>query len=49
MVRPVPVVRGKKKSDITKKGYDYDLVDLVPGKSVMPTPGMFDCKLGSYK
>ena len=49
MVRPVPVVRGKKKADITKKGYDYDLVDLVPGDKVMPPPGMFGCKLGPYK
>lgn len=49
MVRPVVVVRGKKKSEMKSKDDYYDLVDLVPGEKVMIPEGYFGCKLGEYK
>ena len=48
LVRPVAVLRGKKKADM-KAGDDYwDVVDVLPGASLMQAPDAFGCKLGSY-
>jgi ABC-type branched-subunit amino acid transport system substrate-binding protein len=46
MVRPVPVVVGKKKADMKNADDFYDVVDIVPGEPVMSPPGMFGCHLG---
>ena len=48
LVRPVAVLRGKKKADM-KTGDDYwDVVDVLPGEPLMQAPDAFGCKLGSY-
>ncbi|HEX4765604.1 MAG TPA: substrate-binding protein [Lichenihabitans sp.] len=48
LVRPVVIIRGKKKADM--KGTDdyYDVLEVVPGKDLMPKPDVLGCKLGSY-
>ena len=48
MVRPVVVVVGKTKAEMKSKDDFYRLVEMVPGEGVIPPPGMFGCKLGSY-
>jgi len=48
LVRPVPVVVGKKPSEM-KNAYDYyNVVELVPGAETMPPASITGCKLGSY-
>jgi branched-chain amino acid transport system substrate-binding protein len=48
LVRPVPVVVGKKPSEM-KNEYDYyNVVGLVPGAETMPPASITGCKLGSY-
>ena len=47
LVRPVVVVRGKKKADM-KSAEDYwDVVEVLPGAPLMQAPDAFGCKLGS--
>ncbi|MDB5557291.1 MAG: putative UreA/short-chain amide transport system substrate-binding protein [Enterovirga sp.] len=48
MVRPVPVLVGKKPSDMKSPEDYYDLVALVDGESVSSPPEQFGCKLGPY-
>jgi ABC-type branched-subunit amino acid transport system substrate-binding protein len=47
-VRPVPVVVGKKPSDMRNPEDFYEIVGLTPGEEVLPPPDYFGCKLGSY-
>ena len=48
LVRPVAILRGKKKADM-KTGDDYwDVVDVLDGAPLMQAPDAFGCKLGSY-
>ena len=48
MVRPIPILRGKKPSEMKHKEDFYDIVEIVDGESVMNTPDFFGCKLGPY-
>ncbi len=48
MVREVPVVVGKSKSQMKSKEDYFEIVGVTPGEDVMPPPGTFGCKLGSY-
>ncbi|MEJ2686341.1 MAG: ABC transporter substrate-binding protein [Gammaproteobacteria bacterium] len=48
LVRPVFVIRGKKPKAMRSKDDYYDIVESVAGPDVMPPPGHFGCKLGSY-
>ena len=48
LVRPVIIVRGKKKSEM-KSGDDYyDVLEVVPGAGLMQKPDAFGCELGPY-
>ena len=48
MIRPVPVVVGKKPSEMKNPEDFYDILELVPGEQVINPPGMFGCHLGAY-
>ncbi|MGA8005749.1 MAG: substrate-binding protein, partial [Burkholderiales bacterium] len=48
LVRPVPVVVGKKPSDMKNDVDYYSVVGLVPGAETMPPASITGCKLGSY-
>jgi branched-chain amino acid transport system substrate-binding protein len=48
LVRPVPVVVGKKPSEMRNAEDYYRIAGLVPGKDTMAPAGFFGCKLGSY-
>ncbi|QDM14770.1 ABC transporter substrate-binding protein [Tardiphaga sp. vice352] len=48
MVRPIPILRGKKPSEMKHKEDFYDIVEIVDGESVMNSPDLFGCKLGPY-
>ncbi len=47
-VRAVPVVLGKKPSEMKSKDDYFEILDLVPGEDVMPPKGFQGCKLGPY-
>ena len=47
-VRSVPVVVGKKPSEMKSKDDYFDVLELVPGHRVMPPRGFQGCKLGPY-
>ena len=47
-VRPVIIVRGKLEKDMNGKEDYYDIVEIVPGKSLMQKPDAFGCNLGDY-
>jgi hypothetical protein len=46
LVRPVFVVKGKKKADMKSDDDYYDIVEVVPGEGIMQAPDAFGCKLG---
>ena len=46
LVRPVFVVKGKKKADMANDSDYYDIVEIVPGDGIMQPPDAFGCKLG---
>jgi ABC-type branched-subunit amino acid transport system substrate-binding protein len=48
LVRPVVIVRGKKQADMKNKEDFYDVVEIVPGESLMQKPDAFGCNLGAY-
>jgi ABC-type branched-subunit amino acid transport system substrate-binding protein len=48
LVRPVIIVRGKKKSDMKGPDDYYDVLEVVPGEQLMQPPDAFGCHLGSY-
>lgn len=47
-IRPVIIVKGKKKADMKSKEDWYDIVDIVDGASVIQPYDAFGCKLGDY-
>src|SRR6478672_6800829 len=47
-VRPVIIVKGKMQKDMKNKEDYYDVVDIVPGDSLMQKPDAFGCNLGGY-
>src|SRR5262245_1023231 len=48
LVRPVVIVRGKKPSDMKNKEDYWEVLEVVPGDSVMQKPDAFGCHLGDY-
>ena len=48
MVRPVPVVVGKKPAQMKNPEDFYDILEIVPGEDTLSPPDMFGCHLGSY-
>lgn len=48
LVRPVPVVVGKKKSEMNGPDDYYEVAGITPGDKVVPPCGLFGCKLPSY-
>jgi branched-chain amino acid transport system substrate-binding protein len=47
LVRPVVIVRGKKKSEMRNKEDFWEVVEVVPGAGLMQKPGAFGCNLGA--
>jgi branched-chain amino acid transport system substrate-binding protein len=48
LIRPVIIVRGKKKSEMRNKEDYWEVVEVVPGAGLMQKPDAFGCNLGSY-
>src|SRR6185437_1844855 len=48
LIRPVIIVQGKKPSAMRNKEDFWDVMEIVPGASVMQKPDAFGCNLGSY-
>ena len=48
LVRPVPVVVANTHAEMKSPDDYYRLIEMVPGEGLVPPPGMFGCKLGSY-
>ncbi len=48
LIRPVVIVRGKKKSQMKGEDDFFDVLDVVPGEGLMQKPQEFGCKLGGY-
>ncbi|PPQ27096.1 substrate-binding protein [Rhodopila globiformis] len=48
LVRPVIIVRGKKKSEMKGPDDYYDVLEVVPGENLMQPPDAFGCHLGAY-
>lgn len=47
-VRPVVIVRGKKKEDMQNDEDFWEVVEIVPGDGVIQAPDAFGCKPGDY-
>jgi ABC-type branched-subunit amino acid transport system substrate-binding protein len=47
LVRPVIIMRGKKKAEMTSADDYYEVLEVVPGAGLMQKPDAFGCKLGS--
>ena len=48
LVRPVPILVGKKPADMKGPEDFFDVVGLADGEAVMHPPGLLGCKLGPY-
>jgi ABC-type branched-subunit amino acid transport system substrate-binding protein len=48
LIRPVIIVQGKKPSAMRNKEDFWEVMEIVPGASVMQKPDAFGCNLGSY-
>ena len=48
LVRPVPVVAGRKVADMKDKDDDYDILDVVAGEDCINPVEALGCKLGPY-
>jgi ABC-type branched-subunit amino acid transport system substrate-binding protein len=48
LIRPVIIVRGKKKADMKGKEDYWDVQEILPGAPLMQAPDAFGCKLGDY-
>jgi ABC-type branched-subunit amino acid transport system substrate-binding protein len=48
LVRPVPIVIGKKPSDMKNAEDDYDILDVVSGEDCINPPDALGCHLGPY-
>jgi ABC-type branched-subunit amino acid transport system substrate-binding protein len=48
LVRPVIVLRGKKKAEMKGDDDYWNVLDVLPGEPLMQSPDAFGCKLGSY-
>lgn len=48
LVRPVIIVRGKKKADMKNPDDYYEIIEVAPGEPLMQKPDAFGCALGAY-
>jgi branched-chain amino acid transport system substrate-binding protein len=48
LVRPVVIVRGKHPKDMKNKEDYWEVLEVVPGESLMQKPDAFGCHLGDY-
>jgi ABC-type branched-subunit amino acid transport system substrate-binding protein len=48
LVRPVVIVRGKAPKDMKNDEDYWEVLDIVPGESLMQKPDAFGCQLGDY-
>jgi branched-chain amino acid transport system substrate-binding protein len=48
LVRPVIIVRGKKKADMKNPDDYYEIIEIAPGEPLMQKPDAFGCALGAY-
>jgi branched-chain amino acid transport system substrate-binding protein len=48
LVRPVIIVRGKKPADMKNPEDYWEVLEIVPGESLMQKPDAFGCSLGEY-
>ena len=48
LVRPVIIVRGKKKADMKNPDDYYEIIEVAPGEPLMQKPDAFGCQLGPY-
>jgi ABC-type branched-subunit amino acid transport system substrate-binding protein len=48
LVRPVIIVRGKKKADMKNPDDYYEIIEVAPGEPLMQKPDAFGCNLGEY-
>ena len=48
LVRPVVIVQGKKASEMKNKEDFWNVLEIVPGESLMQKPDAFGCNLGDY-
>ncbi len=48
LVRPVIIVRGKKKADMKNPDDYYEIIEVAPGEPLMQKPDAFGCQLGAY-
>lgn len=48
LVHDLPIIRGKKPSDMRADDDYFEIVGITPGADVMPPPDHFGCKLGPY-
>ena len=46
LVRPVPVVAGRRAADMKDKDDEYDIIDVVAGEDCINPPDALGCKLG---
>jgi branched-chain amino acid transport system substrate-binding protein len=48
LIRPVVIVRGKKPGDMKNNEDFWEVLEIVPGESLMQKPDAFGCHLGDY-
>jgi ABC-type branched-subunit amino acid transport system substrate-binding protein len=48
LIRPIPVLRGKKPSEMRSPDDYYEVVKIVPGLDAVPTLDETNCKMGEY-
>jgi hypothetical protein len=48
LIRPVVIVRGKAPKDMKNEEDYWEVLDIVPGESLMQKPGSVGCDLGPY-
>jgi ABC-type branched-subunit amino acid transport system substrate-binding protein len=48
LVRPVGILKGKKKAEMKGPDDFWEVLEMLPGEPLMQAPDAFGCKLGSY-
>jgi hypothetical protein len=46
LIRPVPVMRGKKPSEMKSKDDYYEIVKMIPGVDAVPPLDQGSCRMG---
>ena len=48
LVRPVVIVRGKKKADMESLDDYNEIIEVAPSEPLMQKPDAFGCQIGAY-